>query len=192
MKKIFTVACAAMICCTAYAQTKAEQEEMMKAWMVYMTPGDIHKMLANDDGEWIQEVTMWMGPDAAPEKSTMKGTNKMILGGRYQETVTTGIVNGMPYEGHGLAGYDNAKKVMQSTWIDNMGTGIMYLEGTPDKDGKSITFKGNSVDPITGKDVPVREVMTFTDDDTRKMEMFMTENGKEYKSMEIIMKRQKK
>jgi len=36
---------------------------------------------------------------------------------------------GMPFEGMGLDGYDNASKEYISIWIDNMGTGIMYMKG---------------------------------------------------------------
>ena len=193
MKKIFFVAAVAalMTCGHAQAQQKTSDDDMMKAWMAYMTPGDMHKMLAADDGAWTQEITMWMTPDAPPEKSTAKAMNKMILGGRYQESTTTGSFNGMPFEGRSIVGFDNAKQVIVFTWVDNMGTGILYMEGTPDKGGKSLTLKGKMTDPMTGKDLDVREVMTFVDNDTRKMEMYMTHEGKEFKSMEITMKRAK-
>jgi hypothetical protein len=35
----------------------------------------------------------------------------------------------MPFEGISTLGYDNAKKTFFSTWIDNMGTGMMVMEG---------------------------------------------------------------
>lgn len=40
----------------------------MKAWMTYMTPGDMHKMLAESEGEWNEDITMWMAPGAPPLK----------------------------------------------------------------------------------------------------------------------------
>jgi hypothetical protein len=85
--------------------------------------------------------------------------------------------------------YDNAKKVFISTWIDNMGTGIMTMEGTYDSTSKTMTMKGKMVDPTTGKDCDVREVMTFVDDNTQKMEMYCTMHGKEMKTMEMVSKR---
>jgi hypothetical protein len=39
-------------------------------------------------------------------------------------------------------GYDNAKKKFVSTWIDNMGTGMMTAEGEWNPSKKSIEFKG--------------------------------------------------
>jgi hypothetical protein len=169
--------------------SQTNQDSVMKLWMNYMTPSDVHKMLAKDDGQWNEEITLWTTPGAPPTKSTATLINKMILGGRYQESKHTGNVMGMPFEGYGLVGYDNAKKVFVSSWIDNMGTGIMVLEGKWDDKTKTIHFTGKSTDPMTGKDVPVREVFTWIDNNTQKMEMFMTQDSKEFKSMEIKLTR---
>ncbi len=35
---------------------------------------------------------------------------------------------GMPFEGMGIDGYDNLAKQYVSTWVDNMGTGIMNID----------------------------------------------------------------
>lgn len=164
---------------------QGNQDSAMKAWMSYMTPGDIHKMMAKDDGEWNEEITLWMAPGAPPTKSTAIAINKMIMGGRYQESKHTGSFMGMPFEGYSLVGYDNAKKIFVSTWIDNMGTGIMFMEGKWDEKTKSIHFTGNTTDPSTGKDIAVREVFTWIDANKQKMEMFTNQGGKEFKSMEI-------
>jgi hypothetical protein len=190
MKRIsLTIYLFVLIACTNQLLAQAEQDAAMKAWTAYMTPGDIHKMLAKDDGEWNEEVTFWMAPGAEPTKSTATVVNKMIMGGRYQESRHTGNMMGMPFEGYGLLGYDNARKVFLSSWIDNMGTGIMFMEGTWDEKTKSIQFKGKTTDPVTGKELPVRETFTVIDANKQKLEMFMMQNGKEFKSMEIVFTR---
>ena len=166
------------------AQTEADN---MKAWQTYMTPGDIHKMLAKSNGNWNLKVTMWMDPKAPPMVSKATAHNEMIMGGRYQQSKTKGTMMGKPFEGMGLVGYDNAKKVLVSTWIDNMGTGVMTLEGK--LEDKMVNFSGKCVDPITGQDMDVRETMQFIDDNTQKMEMFMTKDGNEFKTMEIMFTR---
>ena len=164
----------------------SDEAAMMKKWEEYMTPGEVHAMLAKSNGEWNQEVTMWMDPAAPPTKSKSTCTNTMILGGRYQQSVHKGNFNGMPFEGISTLAYDNAKKMFISTWIDNMGTGIMYLEGKYDPVTKSVTSTGKTVDPMTGKDMAVREVFTMVDDNTQTMTMYMTgDDGKEFKTMEI-------
>ena len=172
----------------AYSQGDKQAAEQ-KAWMDYMTPGPTHQLLAKSDGEWNEELTMWMEPGGQPVKSTSSASNRMILGGRYQHSTHTGNVMGMPFEGIGITGYDNIKKVFVSTWIDNMGTGIMYSEGKWNEATKTVEFKGMGVDPVSGKELKIRQVMKIVDDNTETMEMFTTKDGKEFKSMEIKMSR---
>ena len=166
---------------------------MMKAWEQYMTPGEPHKMFATDNGTWDEENTMYMQPnDPNPMKAKMVAVNKMVFGGRYQESRHTGMIMGEPFEGVSIMGYDNAAKKIVSTWYDNMGTGIMYLTGDFDPSSKTIELRGEVSDPMTGKKKPVRETYTFTDENTRNMVMYdVTPDGTEYKSMEIVMKRRK-
>jgi len=163
---------------------------MQKAWEAYMTPSETHKILAAEEGKWNNEMTFWMGADGEPTKATSTAEIKMILGGRYQETNYKGDVMGMPFEGRATTAYDNATKEVISTWIDNMGTGMLVMRGAYDEATKSIASTGAMVDPMTGKERKVREIYTIVDDNTRKMEMFETvDGGEEYKSMEIVMKR---
>ncbi|HEX8561837.1 MAG TPA: DUF1579 domain-containing protein [Flavobacterium sp.] len=166
---------------------------MMKAWDNYMTPGEPHKMLSNDVGTWDEESTMYMKPnDPNPMKTKMTAVNKMVFGGRYQESRHTGTVMGQPFEGVSVMGYDNAAKKLVSTWYDNMGTGIMYMTGDFNPNSKTVELRGEVTDPMTGKKKAVRETYTFTDENTRHMIMYdVTPEGTEYKSMEIVMKRRK-
>jgi hypothetical protein len=168
-----------------YFPVMAQTAEEQKAWMDYMTPGAIHKMLAKSTGEWKEEVTTWMKQDAPPMKSSATAKNEMIMGGRYLQTTHKGSFAGMPFEGVGIIAYDNAAKKFITTWIDNFGTGLMTLEGKWDNKNQSIEFKGKAIDPITGKDMDVREVFKLIDDNNQVVEMYTNQNGKEYKSMEI-------
>src|SRR5688500_13695597 len=57
--------------CAGYVpdpNAKPMDTAMMNAWMKSATPGDMHAMLAKDDGEWEGEVTHWMDPAAPAEK----------------------------------------------------------------------------------------------------------------------------
>lgn len=175
----------------SYSQTDKQAAEQ-KAWNEYMTPGAVHQMLAKSNGEWNEEVTMWMEPGAKPEKSTGTVVNKMILGGRYQHSTHTGTMMGSPFEGIAVTGYDNAKKMLVSTWIDNMGTGIMNSEGKWNEATKSAEFTSTYVDPVSGKEVKIRQIMKHIDDNTEVMEMYTIRDGKEFKSMEIKMTRKSK
>ncbi|RZL37004.1 MAG: DUF1579 domain-containing protein [Pedobacter sp.] len=161
---------------------------MNKAWADYMTPGDVHKMLANDNGKWDAEISFYYNPDS-PSVNKAVCENKMILGGRYQQSTYSGSVDGMAFEGIGTLAYDNARKIYQSTWIDNMGTGIMQMEGTFDESTKTLNLKGKATDVTSGKDISVHEVFKIVDDKTQQMEMFETKNGKETKTMSILLKK---
>ena len=170
----------------------AQSDAAMKVWKEYMTPGDVHKMIASADGEWTVKILMWMDPTATtPSETVSTTTNEMIMGGRYQLSKTKGTMMGMPFEGMSLLGYDNTKKVFTSTWVDNFGTGTMTLEGVWNDATKSIELKGKSFDPITSKDASIREIIKFTDNDHQEMQMFETKSGSEKKTMEIKMTRKK-
>lgn len=160
---------------------------MMKAMQDYMTPGEMHKWMASMNGKWDAQVISWMkGPDKNPDTSKASGENKMVMGGRYQQTNFKGMMMGMPFEGLGMMGYDNAKQKFVNTWIDNMGTGIMEMEGTYDPATKTLNMSGKSTDPMTKKDCDMREVFTMTDDKHQTLEMYGTQPGqKEMKMMEI-------
>jgi hypothetical protein len=175
------------------AAPQMDSATMMKKWQDYMTPNENHKMLADEAGMWTTETTSWKdAADQHPQKSTGTADIKMILGGRYQQGMHKGAMMGMPFEGISTVGYDNAQKKYVSTWMDNMGTGIMNMTGSYDSSNKTATFTGKYCDPISGKDSAMREVWTVVDDNDRKMEMFCTGmDGKEYKCMEMAMTRKK-
>jgi hypothetical protein len=193
MKKITTLVAAAVLVCSGAANaqeksakkpaTKASSEEMQK-WQEYMTPGPMHKMMASWEGSWVTDGKFWMDEKTPPNESKGTCVNKMILDGLYQESVHKGDMMGRPFEGHGTLAYDNFRKVFQSTWIDNMGSGIMVLEGTYNASTRTMTLKGNWDDPIKGK-VMVRQTVKMIDDKTQQMEMYATSKGKETKWMEM-------
>ena len=214
MKKIFIYASAVMLftACNENAKTNTETASttdtankevsaketvataaldsatMMKNWESYMTPSDAHKIIAAWDGNWNGDVSMWQSAGATVQMSKTYTVNKMILGGRYQESIHKGNMMGMPFEGRSMMGYDNAKKVFTSTWIDNMGTGTMVMEGPWDNATKTITLKGKMIDPSAGNtnEVDVKEIYKVIDDKNHVMEMYAKDkDGKEFKTMEI-------
>lgn len=171
------------------AEVPLDSAAQQKAWMEYATPSTPHKMMAEEVGTWNCDMTFWMGPDAKPEKATSTADIKMVLGGRYQEANYKGTMMGQPFEGKSTLAYNNASKEFTTTFIDNMGTGMMVAMGPWNEANKSIELKGDMVNPMNGKKTAYREMYTVVDANTRKMEMFDTKEGKEYKSMEILMKR---
>ena len=169
---------------------EASQDMSMAAMMEYMKPGRYHEILSLTAGEWKESIETWTSPQSDPVKFEASCTVKMIFGNLYQETVHTGDFNGMPFSGHGIVGYDNVWEKYVSTWYDNMGSGIMYTEGTYNTESRSLTFTGEMVDPVLKRKVSIREVITPKADNVQVFEMFVTPpDGKEYKSMQITMTR---
>jgi hypothetical protein len=177
---------------TEVAEVAPDSAAVAKAWADYATPSAAHQMLAKDNGVWDADMTFWMEGNPEPQKATSVATYKMILDGKYQEGIFKGDMFGMAFEGRGMTAYDNASKEYIATWADNMGTGLLVSRGQYDETTKAITFIGAMVDPVTGKEKKIKEVITYIDDNNQKMEMFdMNTDGKELKTMEILSKRRK-
>lgn len=159
---------------------------MMKAWEAYMKPGNEHQMLSKSVGNWEAAISFY-APDGSVTSTSpgIKAETKMVLGNRYQQSTYKGDMNGMPFEGMNTIAFDNSRKVYISTWIDNMGTGLMYSEGTFNEAKKTMIFKGTATDAVSGKQIPFREVFTIVDDNNQLMEMYDTKDGKETKTMSI-------
>lgn len=171
----------------AATETKpVDSAAMMKAWEAYMKPGNEHQMLSKSVGNWDVEISFY-GPDGsiASTSSGIKAETKMIFGGRYLHANYKGNMDGMPFEGMNTLAFDNSRKTYISTWIDNMGTGLMYAEGNFVESKKQMTFKGTATDAASGKQIPFREIFTMIDDNHQLMEMYDTKDGKESKTMLI-------
>jgi len=172
--------------------TKLDESAMMSEWMKYAAPGPMHKEMEKMVGNWAGTSIWWMEPGAPPAESAAKAEYKMIMGGRYLVQDYVGDAMGQPFNGMGITAYDNFKEQFITIWFDDMSTGIMISYGTMDSTG-TVTYTGTADDPMTGrKDVPMRIVSRFIDDDTAIMEMYGPDaEGNEFKTMEITYKRQK-
>jgi len=164
---------------------KMDMQAMMETYQKLATPGEPHKEFASLAGSWSTKTKSWMEPNKPPMESTGSCEQKMLLGGRFLQMECTGDMMGQPFTGIGVNGYDNHTKKYVSTWMDSMGTGIYYMEGTASADGKTITQKGQYDDPIEGR-MKLRGVTKMVDANTQIFEMYGTgKRGKEMKMMEI-------
>jgi hypothetical protein len=99
---------------------------------------------------------------------------------------------GMPMMGQSIVGYDNAKKMFVSSWIDNLGSGIVRMTGNYDEATKTISMKGTQTDPMTGKDSDIRQEIKWHNEDSYTMTLYGAGfDGKEMKFMEGTFKRKK-
>ena len=185
-KKLFLFLSAVLFMSTAVMAQDAGQDEQMKVWMDYMTPGEVHQAMAAFAGDWKTENKMWMAPGAEPMVTEGSCKMEMLLGGRYLKSTHIGNYMGMPFEGFSIEGFDKATNIFNYVWFDNFGTGMMVMKGTYDDASKTVTYKGMMVDPMQKKEVPVKEVVTVGDPNKVVMEMFSEVEGKEFKNMEVV------
>ncbi len=177
------------------ATAQPNPAEMMKQMMELSKLNENHKLLSSLDGNWDYAIKFWMNPDpnAKPQESKGTAVRKSVMGGRYVTMEVTGKMQ-MPgedgkmkditFKGMGMEGYDNVKKKFVASWIDNMGTGIEFSEGTYDAGTKSFTYT-SEVEPVPGMKTAIREVIKIADKDHMSLEWYENQGGQEKKTMEI-------
>jgi hypothetical protein len=174
-------------------QKKPDQGEMMAMMMEMAKPGENHKRMEELVGTWSYNVKWWMSPESPPNEASGTTVTKSVMDGRYfisdhsskmQMPGSDGKVTEMEFRGMAIEGYDNAKKKFVASWIDNMGTGIMNLEGTYDAATRTLTYFAD-YEPMPGMKIRVREVVKTVDKDHRTMEFFEDRGGKDVKTMQI-------
>ncbi|MFN2621847.1 MAG: DUF1579 domain-containing protein [Chthoniobacterales bacterium] len=175
------------------ASSMAPSAEEMKQMMEMAKLNENHKLLASTAGTWSYTVKMWMDPTGKPTESTGTATRKVIMDGRYVSGEYTGKFK-MPgadgkmkdtnFIGMSMDGYDNVKKKFVSGWVDNMGTGIMTMDGTYDAATKAFTYTGE-YEMMPGMKEKVREVIKMTDASHMTMEYYEDRGQGEAKTMEI-------
>jgi hypothetical protein len=165
--------------------------EDMKAYMEAGTTGPMHERMKEDVGTWTGTTTMWMSPDAPPTKTDCKAVFTTMMDGKFLKMELTGDTPMGPMSGMGIYGFDNVSKKFQSTWIDNTMTGMMQGTGELSSDKSTITWNYSFNCPIMKKAMVMREIDRRVDANTTIIEMHGPDpkTGKEYKMMEVTMKR---
>ena len=170
-------------------------QKMMQQMLEMSKLNENHKLLTSLDGNWDYKIKFWMNPDpnAKPEESTGTAVRKSIMGGRFVTMdVTgqmkmpdeTGKMKNVTFKGMGIEGYDNVKKKFVASWIDSMGTGMEFSEGTYDPATKTFTYN-MEMEPMPGMKTQVREVIKVADNKHMMLEWYENQGGQEKKTMEI-------
>jgi len=169
-------------------EEKAMMEKMMKAG----APGPEHKMLAKMVGNWKVEVKEWKDPNKEPQSFMAMASYKTIFGGRFLKETFKSKMGKMPFEGELTLGYDKLAKKYKSTWIENMSTNILEMEGTYDDAAKTFTSTGSFIDPMDNQTKTLKIVGKHVDDNTSIHTFYQTKaDGSSVKWMEMTYKRGK-
>jgi Protein of unknown function (DUF1579) len=175
------------------ASSMAPTADEMKQMMELAKLNENHKILGQTTGNFSYTVKVWMDPSGKPTESTGTATREAIMDGRYVRGEYHGKFkmpgpDGKPTDvnfiGMSMDGYDNMKKKFVSGWVDNMGTGIMTMDGTYDAATKTFTYTGEE-EMMPGMKAKVREVIKMTDANHMTMEYYEDRGQGEAKTMEI-------
>jgi hypothetical protein len=131
-------------------------------------------------------------PGAPPMQSTGTATSRMILGGRFlvSELKTSG--GPLAIEGMTILGFDRRAK--QYTWVgyDNFGTYYVTGAGTWDEAARTITYSGESRDPLTGRTEVYDFVTRHEGPDRYTLEViFKLPDGSRFKAVEAVYTRRR-
>jgi hypothetical protein len=166
-----------------------EEQKMMAAMEAAGRPGPEHQWLATATGSWELTATFWMGPGAEPMVSKGTVERTMMLGGRVMAEKVVAEMMGAPFEGHGMAGFDNVSKTYWGTWNDNMMTGLMTSTGTCAAGKCEHTMTAN--DPVSGQLKQTRMTSEHHPDHEVHVMYDKGPDGAEWKAMELVYTRKK-
>jgi hypothetical protein len=151
-------------------------------------PGPEHEILKSDVGTWEATVESFM--PGAPAPMTSKGTEtNTLVGGLWLVTEFKADMMGMPFQGHGVTGWDPHKKRYVGSWVDTLSTGLGLSESTYDAATKTMTGTFEGPDP-SGQVQKMKSVVTWKDPNTRVFTMSGPgPDGKDATYMTITYKR---
>lgn len=159
-------------------------EEQLAAWMEVAGPSREHEFLERMEGNWKATTKWWMGPDTEPQVSEGTMTGKMILGGRFLESIYAGQTPWGEFSGRAIDGFDRIRKKYVGIWMDSMGTMMMNFEG--DLEGDKRTMLCEFTGP-TGQPGKMKGVTTIVSDNEYRYESWAeTPDGETFQNMEII------
>jgi hypothetical protein len=137
-------------------------------------------------GTW--DAVMEMGG----QKSTAVATYRSVCSGMWIASDFESELAGVPFQGHGMDGYDQVKKQYIGYWFDSMTSAPMSFEGNLDADRKVLTMTGTSPGP-DGKPQKFRTTTEMSGPDRMTFKMFMVAatDGKEQLAFTIEYSRRK-
>jgi hypothetical protein len=154
-------------------------------------PTPEHEALSKEVGVWDGEASVWMSPDAPPEKSQGVETNKM-LGKFWLVSEYEGEMMGAKFTGRMNLGYDPVKKKYVGVWVDSISPHLQTVEGDYDDATRTLTMTMTGTDFMTGQPSTAKVLTRYVDADHKVFEMHAPgEGGKTTKVMETKYTRRK-
>jgi hypothetical protein len=131
-------------------------------------PGPEHARLKEFVGTWDAVF------DMAGQKTKATATYKSICSGMWLASDFEGELAGMPFQGHGIDGYDAASKKYVGVWCDSMSGTPMNFTGTYDEKTKLVVMTGEHPGP-DGKPQKFKNTTEHKDKDHFTFKMYMVQ-----------------
>jgi hypothetical protein len=146
-----------------------------------------HENFKDMVGQWkIDAEYYWHNPEV-PKRTQASASFKLLLGGRFVQHNFRDSVDGVPFEGIGIYGYDKMKNKFVGIWIDNMGTGMMHTTGEMDEAGNVVEHGESAMPQATMK---LKMVSTPVKDDKFTYTMYrILPDGSEQRVMVLSYRR---
>jgi hypothetical protein len=139
------------------------------------------KVFEKDVGTWDAEVVVRPGPGAPEQRSSGLSVARMI-GGRW---LLIDFKNENGFEGHGVYGWDDARKAYVGQWVDGMRGFMVIMEGAWDAETRTMTFRAQA-QLDGGRLLAWRESTEAVDDDTQVMRQFFAAPGEPGGELETL------
>ena len=137
---VFCTICSAMtVPVVAFGQDTAKTESSTNKGKQVM-PKELLKSLA---GTWEGMCKTWFEPGKLADESTVKGTIRPVLNGRFYRHEYEGSMKGKPRHGEETIAFNGVTKQFQISWFDDfhMNYAILFSEGPAVERGFMVTGK---------------------------------------------------
>jgi len=173
----------------AYAQDITEDPQgYMVAYMEAIQLAEEHAFLEKFAGNWNYVSTMYMS-GMEPFISEGQSSISMIMDGKYLYMVNNGMSGGEPFEGRSFTAFDRTEDAFISTWIDNVGLGILVFRGQQDAED-AMVLTASYTDPVTREYQTHRLVQRLEGPDRFVMEYYIWSTDEQpVKAMETVCER---
>ena len=149
----------------------------------------IHFQLSKLVGEWEGITKTWFEPDTVADQSPIRGSMRLILGGRFIMHEYKGSFGGQSLEGIAIYGYHLGLGKFQSAWIDSFhnGSAIMFSEGQKGDDSFTMLGSYAYVTPELEQQWGWRTEIEILNDDEVKITAYnISPEGGEAKATETL------
>jgi hypothetical protein len=91
-------------------------------------------------GSWEGTCSTWFEPGQLADESRIKGTFRLLLGGRFLRHEYEGTIQGKPRHGDETIAFNSVTKRFETAWVDDfhMSYAIMFSDGEATERGFSV------------------------------------------------------